>query len=77
MHQVLNKFVTMVFTRCNEYMKRHVDLCNPSLLLARIIFWRKYSGSMRKNFVTSVVPVGFEPALSLWECQVSNKENKI
>ena len=45
-----NAFLTMIFTHCNKYIQRNVHLCNLSLLLALIIFWEKFSGSMRKIF---------------------------
>ena len=66
--------MTMIFTRCNEYIKKK-RLCNPSFLLVGIIFW-KNTGFMGKKFHKFGSRVGFETALCLWECQVNNKENK-
>ena len=51
---------------------------NASLLLARIIFWKKFSGSMRKNFHE----YGFSEirtcVLGFWRCQINSviKETK-
>ena len=53
-------------------------MCNPSLLLARIIFWKKILRIYEKNFSQVWLQWDSNLHCQLWMCQVSNaiKETK-
>ena len=57
-------------------MEKKRPLYNPSLLLARIIFWKKILRMYEKKFSRLWLQWDWNLRCRVWTCQVSNEENK-